>query len=86
MRIAPIDPETKVAKVGIKTEVYKPEFTMEQLQPRILKERIGYSGGFKIPEEYRKSRDAKLSKMLNDSRDGYSEARDQSLVTKEEIL
>ncbi len=37
LRIGPIDPVTKAAKVGLKNEVVKPDHSMASLQPRIMK-------------------------------------------------
>jgi len=51
------------------------------------KERTGFSGGFKIPEEH-KLRKESLRKMLGSTQETEKEdtAKEQSLITKDEIL
>lgn len=75
MRIGPRDPTTHAPKVGLKNEVVRQDRSMASLQPRILKvfkslckltqDRTGFSGGFKIPEEYRKSKIKKMGLGLD---------------------
>lgn len=43
LRIGPIDPATKAAKVGLKNEIVRPEHSMASLQPRIMKVSLGIS-------------------------------------------
>ena len=84
MRIAPRDPNTHVAKVGIKNEVVRPDPALAHFQPLVTKvcytftnkfiiqERTGFSGGFKIPEEIRKSKEKhKSSKKEKKKEDEY---------------
>ncbi len=52
------------------------------------KERYGYGGGFKIPEEYRKKSLSRKRSQKHGTTDDEEEDgnKDQSVVTKEEIL
>jgi len=60
LRYPPLDPKTKTPVVGHKNEVYRHDRAMGDYKDRILKERVTFSGGFKIPEEYRKNQKAML--------------------------
>ena len=86
MRIAPIDPETKVSKVGLKHQAYtRPEGWNEQTI-FVKKDLSGFGAGFKIPEEYRKRKlqmkAAKRKKEDEEEADGM----DENQVTKDEIF
>lgn len=50
------------------------------------KERTGFGGGFKIPEEYRKIKQSRKRGPLDFDEHSDHEEKDQSLVTKEEIF
>jgi hypothetical protein len=53
----------------------------------VRKERTGFGGGFKIPEEFRLKREqAKKKKHDSINSDDEDVAKDLSLVTKDEIL
>ena len=70
MRMAPLDPKTKQATVGIKNEVKRNDQRgMGEQKQRIMKERVTYSGGFKIPEDARKSASRKRKQKLEESKD-----------------
>jgi hypothetical protein len=54
MRMGPIDPKSKVPKVGTYVEYKTEDPGAQQKIPKFLnKDRSGFSGGFKIPEEQR---------------------------------
>lgn len=96
MRIAPRETGKEIAFVpktgvsyppdqGAKTVTNKRHFDQTVFQ---RKERTGYGGGFKIPEEYRKMQMSRKKQAKNDE-DGSSDDeanRDQSLVTKDEVM
>ena len=50
------------------------------------KDRVGYGGGFKIPEEYRKKREAR--RLRRDDEEGLSSdgEKETNAITKEEII
>lgn len=61
LRVAPLDPSAKAPRVGAEP-AFKPDDPTGRKVPKFLnKERSGFSGGFKIPEELRK---AKLSRKI----------------------
>ena len=86
LRMGPIDPKSKVPKIGTSMQ-YQIEDPTHQKIPKFLnKERSGFSGGFKIPEEQRK---AKLGRKIkqkdaNDSED--HEEVNKNDITKDEIM
>ena len=57
MRMGPLDPKSKVPKVGTYVEYKTEDPGAQQKIPKFLnKDRSGFSGGFKIPEEQRKNK------------------------------
>ena len=101
MRIGPRDPATHAPKVGTKLEVIRPETSGNVYQPRMMKvynvcllsvqERTGFSGGFKILEEFRKSKIKQkgLFADLDQDEDGpdtSTQAAGQNAITKDEIF
>ena len=102
MRIGPRDPATHAPKVGTKLEVIRPETSGNVYQPRMMKvnnvclikygqERSGFSGGFKILEEFRKSKIKQkgLFADLDQDEDGpdtTTQSAGQNLITKDEIF
>ena len=90
LRIGPRDPATHVAKVGIKQEIIRPEHSAASFKASIIKERSGFSGGFKIPEEFRKSRSKKRKGLYSDNEQDEGEADRQAqganAITKDEIF
>lgn len=86
LRVGPLDPKTKTFKDKHEPQyqIYDPDF---QKVPKFTnKDRSGFSGGFKIPEELRK---AKLSRKIKHN-DGEEEEDKEEInkndITKEEIL
>jgi hypothetical protein len=94
-RIAPREPGKAVAFVpegkqkypdqGAKTMSNKKHLDQTVFQK---KERFGYGGGFKIPEEYRKNKLARKKSQQRGATDEDEQegSKDQSVVTKDEIL
>lgn len=80
LRAAPLDPKAKAPQVG--TDIlYKYDDPARQRVPKFLnKERSGFSGGFKIPEEQRK---AKLGRKIRHDVDEGDE--DQEELQKNEL-
>ena len=77
MRVGPIDPETKVAKVGIRQEAYTKPKDFNEQTIFVKKDLSGFGAGFKIPEEYRKRKlqmkAAKRKKEDDEADDGMDE-------------
>lgn len=88
MRIGPRDPATHAPKVGIKQEIVKPDNSHSAYQQRIMKERSGFSGGFKIPEEFRKSKIKKkgLYSDTEQEEEGGVDVAGANAITKDEIF
>ena len=56
MQMGPIDPKAKAPAIG-QSHAFQKDDPMEQRVPKFMnKERSGFSGGFKIPEEHRRVR------------------------------
>jgi hypothetical protein len=49
-------------------------------------DRVGYGGGFKIPEEYRKKREARRLRRRDDDDDSSDDEKETNAITKEEII
>ena len=62
-RAAPLDPLTKVPKEKLETIARLEDPQQEKIPKFLSKNRSGFSGGFKIPEEQRKNQ--KSRKMKN---------------------
>lgn len=85
LRVAPFDRKTKEPKTNVPVqfvedggEVIIPKFTQ--------KERSGFSGGFKIPEEQRIAKlGRKIRHTVGDAEDEHEEVG-RTDITKEEIL
>lgn len=52
---------------------------------RILQERTGFSGGFKIPEELRKSKERKKGKKQEKKEEDNMDANLANMITKDEV-
>jgi hypothetical protein len=52
----------------------------------VMKERSGFSGGFKIPEEQRKKKKAMMQKKSSFTEEDDLEGTQQSAITKDEVL
>ena len=50
------------------------------------KERVGFGGGFKIPEEYKKKRIARKFHKKEDDEEGTEEEKDTNVATREDII
>ena len=86
MRVGPIDPETKLTKVGLKQEGHtKPKGFNEQTI-FVKKDLSGFGAGFKIPEEYRKRKQARMSSRKKKDDDDGDEMADENQVTRDEIF
>ena len=87
MRFGPLDPKTKSFKVGAEqmaqTDEGKTHFDQTVYRK---KERTGFSGGFKIPEEVITKKLSQKKRTVDGEQKHYDEDQDQSLVTKEEVL
>lgn len=87
MRIGPRDPATHLAKVGAKQEVIRPENSASTYKAQLMKERSGFSGGFKIPEEFRKSKIKKKGLYSdNEQEEEVEKAQGANAITKDEIF
>ena len=68
MRIGPVDPKKGVAQVGVaaeaKTVANKSHFDTTIFQK---KDRTGFGGGFKIPEEHRLKKENQKRKKVDTS-------------------
>jgi hypothetical protein len=86
LRMGPLDPKSKVPKVGTYMQ-YQVEDPTHQKIPKFLnKERSGFSGGFKIPEEQRKAKlERKIKKKDDDESDEDLEINKND-ITKDEIM
>ena len=86
LRVGPLDPKSKVPKVG-SLQQYQIDDAHVAKEPKwVNKERAGFSGGFKIPEEQRR---AKLGRKIkhqdgDDSED--QEEFNKNDITKDEIM
>jgi hypothetical protein len=49
-------------------------------------DRVGYGGGFKIPEEYRKKREARRLRRKDDDDHSSDGEKETNAITKEEII
>ena len=85
-RVGPIDPETKVAKVGLKQEAHtRPKDSNEQTI-FVKKDRSGFGAGFKIPEEYRKRKLQQRAAKKKKGDDEDAGEQDENQVTREDIV
>ena len=86
MRMGPLDPSGKTPVVGA-SFAYKVDDPSHKRVPTFLsKNRSGFSGGFKIPEEMRK---AKLSRKIqhgDHSQDSDDAKEEKHEISKEEIM
>lgn len=87
-RAGPLDPKSHAPQVGVTgSAVTTANKTYFDQTMYVKKERTGFGGGFKIPEEHRvKKQQAKQQKLDSTIMEDESTAKDQSLVTKDEIL
>jgi hypothetical protein len=74
-------------KVGHKLEVVRPEQSAASYKTQIMKERSGFSGGFKIPEEFRKTKIKQrgLHSDAEQEEEGV-ETQGANAITKDEIF
>ena len=84
--MGPLDPKSKVPKVGTNMQ-YQVEDPSQQKIPKFLnKERSGFSGGFKIPEEQRRAKlDRKIKRKEENDSDDHEEVNKND-ITKDEIM
>lgn len=86
MRMGPLDPSGKTPVVGAQF-AYKVDDPSNKRVPTFLsKNRSGFSGGFKIPEEMRR---AKLSRKIQrgeNSQDSDDAKEEKHEISKEEIM
>lgn len=86
LRVGPLDPKTKSAKVG-----YHPAYQVQDPSSQVVptfksKERSGFSGGFKIPLEQRKTKLGRKIQHLERGEDEDAEEGQKNEITKEEIM
>lgn len=87
MRIGPRDPATHAPKIGHKQEIIRPENSSATYKSQIMKERSGFSGGFKIPEEFRKSKIKKRGMYSdNEQEEEVEKTQGSNAITKDEIF
>lgn len=78
MRTGPIDPETKVTRVGWNQEGYtRPKDYYEQTI-FVKKDLSGFGAGFKIPEEYRKKKLKQRAEKRKKEDEDDAEERDEN--------
>ena len=85
LRSGPLDPKKKVALVGFQQEAKTMQNKLHFDQTMFVKkDRTGFGGGFKIPDEYReRKQNLKVDNSLLEEKET---AKDHGLVTKEEIF
>ena len=88
MRVGPLDPTKKDGTRAIGTSVAAKTHDSNTDQTLVIKKnRTGFSGGFKVPEEYRQKIQSRKKQKRDDSLDDDADSKkDQSLITKDEIL
>ena len=86
MRVGPIDPETKLAKVGVRPEAYTKPKDFHEQTIFVKKDLSGFGAGFKIPEEYRKRKLKMRADKKKKEEDEADDEGDDNAVTKDEIL
>ena len=86
LRMGPLDPKSKEPRVGTNVQ-FQIEDKQEHRVPKFLnKERSGFSGGFKIPEEHRK---VKMGRKIVHTMEGEMEDHEEDTkndITKDEIM
>jgi len=84
-RIAPRDPNNPlVAAVGEDNLFQQPP--MYEPKPRVLKEKPGMGGGFKVHEETLKTRQSRIESFNVDIQEEQQIADDSNIVTRDEII
>ena len=86
LRVGPLDPKSKVPKVGANLQYQIEDPTSTHVPKFLNKERSGFSGGFKIPEEQRRAR---LGRKIRHDKGDDSEEHEElnkNDITKEEIM
>ena len=88
LRVGPLDPSKKDGSKAVGTSVAAKTQDDNSEQTLVIKKnRTGFSGGFKVPEEYRQKLQGRKKKKRDDSLDDDADSKkDQSLITKDEIL
>lgn len=86
--MGPLDPKKKVPLVGVEIEAKtlqnKTHFDQTVFQK---KDRTGFGGGFKIPEEYREKKENYKKKKVDKNKDNDDEKeKDMSLITRDEVI
>lgn len=86
MQMGPLDPKGKVPAVGL-SQAFQKDDPMEQRVPKFMnKERSGFSGGFKIPEEHRRTRQGRQIPRHHDHHEEDQEEANKNDITKDEIM
>ena len=86
LRAAPHDPKKQVAQIGLTAEARTSKGKSTETH-YLKKDRTGFGGGFKIPEECRvKKEQMKKKKKLATHSDDEDKDKDQSGLTKDEIF
>ena len=88
MRIGPLDAKKGVAAVGVTAEA-RTIANKQHFDQLVFskKERTGFGGGFKIPEEIRQKKQNQRKKQVDTSEvEEKEKEKDQSAVTKDEIF
>ena len=86
MRVGPLDPKSKAPKVGFNMQYMIEDATQERAPKFFNKERSGFSGGFKIPEEQRKNKLSRKIKHEDHSDSDDHEDVGKNDITKDEIM
>ena len=86
MQMGPMDPKAKVPAVG-QSQAFQRDDPMEQRVPKFMnKERSGFSGGFKIPEEHRRARLGRQIVHHDHHHEDEHEDANKNDITKDEIM
>jgi len=86
MRIGPIDPKNKVPKVGARQQYAVEEPGFEAVANFLNKERSGFSGGFKIPQEQRVNKLGRKIRHIDGEELSDFEEQDKNAINKDDIL
>ena len=86
MRVAPIDPETKMTRVGHNQQWYTKSKDFNEQTIFVKKDLSAFGAGFKIPEEYRKKKLKQRADKRKKEDEGDAEERDENQVTRDEIF
>lgn len=88
LRSGPIDPKKKSYQIGTQAEaktIQNKQFFDQTIFQK--KDRTGFGGGFKIPDEYRVKKEAMKKRKVDNKGDDFEEkVKDQGLITRDEIF